>query len=126
MKVTTEISDQDFVREIVNMGVTFTQKATIWGSQYWTIDGTRYRLSDHRKPESGYSEYEYGKNDFDTLSDMLEVVRANVREKNKVRHLSFEERSIYYEGLYCKENNLVEDFEQWANNNQELAELLSK
>lgn len=52
------------------------------GSQYWTIDGVAYRVSDHSKPskESGYEE---GYNDFRNFNDFIRVLSDDVDLSDK-------------------------------------------
>lgn len=113
----------EFKAELDNREIRNSYKLTKWGSQYWTIDGVQYRMSDHRKPDGYFTSYVFGETDFSDYALMLNVVVSNVAEKDKVRHLSYEEREILHYGRYLQENQ-PKRFNNWVAYHPEFHELI--
>jgi hypothetical protein len=112
----------EFTTELEKREIRFTNKLTVWGSGYWTIDGVHYRMSDHRKPSDHFTSYVFGETDFSNFSEMLEVVLNNVEKKNEVRHLTYEQQETLSYGRYLQENN-IESFNNWVKHHSDFYEL---
>lgn len=99
------IKRDKFISELHRLDVRHTYKCTKWGSEYWSINGINYRLSDHRKPEYNVTSYIFGKNDFDNYDSLLNKVIEDYNEDNKIKHLTFEQKEILFRGEYLKIND---------------------
>ncbi len=116
------MNKSEFKAELRKLDVMFTDKVTKWGSEYWTIDGSGYRHSDHRKPEGSFTKYIFGENDFAEYSDMIVKVRINVEKKNITRHLSYDDREVLGYGQYLESTD-PELFNTWINHHPNFYEL---
>lgn len=110
----------EFISEISKQNVPLSCKLTKWGSEYWTIDGIRYRVSDHRK--EGISMYEYGINDFSDYGHMMGVVLKNIEKENEFRHLTYDQKEMLKYGRFLMEDDM-DEFNNWIKYHEEFNEL---
>jgi hypothetical protein len=82
--------------------ISFTRKTSIWGSEYWTVKGQSYRISDHDKPAEyvNYSDTIYCDN-FDQLYNLLNV-SLDLSDKS-VSEIEFKNNLILNQEMYCGE-----------------------
>jgi hypothetical protein len=67
----------------------------VWGSQYFTVDGRHFRVSNHSKKTD--ISYEYGVNDFNTVDDLRNRIIElgyNLSDKTELKNQFFAEYSL--------------------------------
>lgn len=86
MKTATEI-----ITILTEAQIKFNRSTSIWGSEYWTISGVNYRISNHDKPDGQiYSGVDV--RSFDNLFFLLKS-RLNLESKKEAEKI-FKESAI--------------------------------
>jgi hypothetical protein len=96
------MTDKQFQAELTDKGFTFCAHRAMSGSEYWTINGNQYRMSDHLNPHKPVCLV--GRIECMSYERMLELaVEAHVKsqEVNTTDEWLYDS---YCDGFYLNEN----------------------
>lgn len=93
MKARQNLTEGQFIKQLSLKGYDYSRHQAMTGSQYWTIQGIKYRISDHYNPNKCFEDGRIEANSYSHILNTIEVESAKKRVEHQNREWLFDQKA---------------------------------